>query len=110
MAKNMTVFVLVRFGKQAFVISELQCFCLVLSSDYVNGRYFSTWARWNQEGTDVILEKTPLILADVMILQHASDISMRILAPRVSNLDHGCMCNATPPPGCPAESIQGSVW
>lgn len=59
MAKNMTVFVLVRFGKQAFVISELQCFLLVLSSKPVNDRYFSTWTRWSQEGTDVILEKNP---------------------------------------------------
>lgn len=54
--------------------------------------------------------RTTLILPDVVIPWRNWDISVRISPPRVSSLDQGCMCNATPPSGCPAESIQSSVW
>lgn len=51
-----------------------------------------------------------LMSPDVVVPWRARGVSAGVSPWRVSNLDHGCVCNADPPSGCPAESVQGSVW
>lgn len=67
-------------------------------------------SRKSQEGTDFILHQTKcLILARGVIPGRASDISMRFLSPRVSNLSCGCSCYVIPPSSRPEEATQGSL-